>query len=236
MMQSPTNNATLSSALSTSTQPTETTPTDDLFHQFDKTLEGCLEDEWKASIIMQLDRNACGQLTPIDICDHLGGKFKNQSLSDTFYFDRTKYPPPQSDVLDTEQDRSTFNELKVAIRRWSFDAGSKVISNGSGGKPRIRRFKCSYCSRVYRPYQNKKEGLHRKDCIVGSDKKGRRFDGRSLPRRTHTSLSLDKNKICPFNFCVSWNEIGYHLSPTGAITCTSTTQELILNLLRFLVI
>lgn len=39
--------------------------------------------------------------------------------------------------------------------------------------------------------------------------------GKSLPRRTRTSLSLDKNKICPFNFSISWDEKGYYLLQTA---------------------
>lgn len=155
--QSPTENSGLSSASTPSTLLAREISIADLFSQFDKTLEGCLEDEWKGTITMELDRNACGILEPIDICEHLGKSKHESSLSDKLYFDRTKFPPPQSDDLETDEDRATFGKLKTAIRRWSVDGGSKVVSNGNGGITRCRRFKCSYCYRVYNPLKKKKK-------------------------------------------------------------------------------
>lgn len=187
----------------------EDTAVSDLFEQFDTMLEGCLEDEWTGSIMMDLDKNACGKLSPIDICEHLG-KSKSESASNTFYFDREKYPPPQTETLTKPEDLKIYDDLKRAIRTWAFDSGSQVKSNGGGGKAKTRRYVCSFCSRLYKPATTA-TGSHRKDSIVNSEKKGRRQNGRSLPRRSNTRASMDKDKICPFQFSISWNENGYYL-------------------------
>ena len=65
--------------------------TSELIDQFDNAIKGCLEDEWIGSINMEMDKNACGTLTKVNICDFLA--LTKDKITDTLYFDRVKFPP-----------------------------------------------------------------------------------------------------------------------------------------------
>ena len=99
------------------------------------------------------------------------------------------------------------------IVRQCHDSGSPVVSNGSSYNGE-RKFVC-HCFRVYKEYIHKKQGPFRKDYIVNSDKKGRRPNGRSGPRRCTTRRPVDKNSICQFKFLIAWDATGYYVNQTA---------------------
>ena len=186
--------------------------TNELLDKFDKAIKGCLEDEWIGSINMEIDKNACGLLTTVDICDFLS--IPRDDVTDTLYFDRERYPPPDPGTVKISSSDPTFEKLKKTICLWASESGSPVMANGSCQRTGARYFRCCYCSRSYRPRTYAK-GPYRSDYLVNSDKKGRRIDGKSLSRRSNTKCTTEKGKFCKFSFTIHWDEKGFFLKQTA---------------------
>ena len=176
-----------------------------------------LTKEWKGSIRVEVDRNGLGVMEEIDICQEIG-KYKNE-FTDILYFNREDFPPPSTNETINWKTDPSWNKLKLYIIRQAHDCGSPVISNGMNGND--RKFVC-FCHRMYKPAPNKKQGPFRQDHLVGSDKKGRRANGRKASRRCSTKRAIDKNNICKFKFQISLDSKGFLLNQvSGTVYHTS---------------
>jgi hypothetical protein len=71
-------------------------------------------------------------------------------------------------------------------------------------------FQCKFCNHLYRPLLGKKDNAPWQDDCISMDKGGRRTEGRSYSKRTHTTQALTSDKLCPFKFNVEWDCFGLY--------------------------
>ena len=86
-----------------------------------------------------------------------------------------------------------------------------IISNGSQGQVNQHVFVCANCSRLYKPYKQKKEDAHRKDSLINNQKCGTRQRGREKSRRTSTKKSLTEGEYCKFRLWLEWDSQGFYI-------------------------
>ena len=181
--------------------------------RFDEFMTRHMQSEWKGSIMMPMCRGIDGDLTLVDLCDHVGKKYERNN-NGRLYFDLQKFKPTTD----------CYSSLMKEIQRESSKCGSSVKSNGSQKSkngPIKRKLVCFCRNRVYDPL--KRSELHadvmsnqknfRKDSLINSDKRGRREQGRTKCRRTSTVLCTpdQSNQCCNFTINVCLDEHGYYL-------------------------
>ena len=149
----------------------------------------------------------------------LGGK---QTQYCRLYFCPTTYPVSYDggDGQGTKEMTtapSGFQKLKQDLAAAaSSQSHFPLVSNGSGGCPRTRRFKCGQCINRANTKRNieatiaqkNRRGLLRESLVV-NDQRISRVNGKSLPRRCTSTVS---NTTCPFSLIVKWDEAAFFLS------------------------
>ena len=197
--------------------------------EFDDFANQLLCRSWTGLIMMKMDHGGTGSLETVDLCQFMSRRKRvhntkvTKSLAasqgvasfktyDRLYFDTSANPHPHNLTKSLPAKDPTFCKLKLDIMAASLESGSPVRANGSVKATDAKCFICSLCSTLHRPPKVKhKEGDHRKDSFVNSEKGGRRKNRQSGPRRTKTVKALDHDSTCKFGFNVKCNDIGFCL-------------------------
>jgi hypothetical protein len=193
-------------------------PSQFLFDAVDDLSKMYLSETWTGSIKfcclsvhalstgLSLDRTCTRE---VDICDYLGVSPSHPPyVAVHLFLDPEKYdkPPLPGEPISKNPH---WMQLKDTLEPAAHTSGSPIMCNGGMD---YRRFKCKLRNHVYKPKLGKKDGVPRQDDCINMDKGGRRQDGRSQSKRTHTTQALTSDKLCPFGFTVKWNHFGFYIT------------------------
>jgi hypothetical protein len=105
-----------------------------------------------------------------------------------------------------------WSNLKKLIRREAIKNGYSLHSDGwVNGSNTSRRISCT-CGKVYRPNKKKIEGdIQRKSSNKNDKKNSRGIAGKKMSRRSSTRRPMDKGKLCPVRFNISYDDIGFYI-------------------------
>jgi hypothetical protein len=140
-------------------------------------------------------------------CENILEYLKPSWTSCRVYFPLDKYPV---DVL--EDDSPGWDSFKKDLSLAAFNNGTVIVSNG-GGKVQ-RRFYCThyflYDKRA--KSENSPPVDYRKSSLHGDKKNTRGKEGKSMQRRTVTSLPVDPKDRCGMYIQIKWDDKGYYLA------------------------
>ena len=170
--------------------------------------------EWQATLVFSISATAFLQG---DLPDLSTTRFVKQNLFhlinhhaaglSKWYFSPTDYP-----FDGTFGESKTWVTLVSDLVRAAPNEGFSLVSNGRKTQTTI----CLYCSRFRkaRSFSLPKEPSSYRGSFIRSDRRtgNRGTDGKSLPRRRDTQLSISSDGCCPVKLCFGSDYRGYFLS------------------------
>lgn len=168
-------------------------------------------NNWEGKLLFDTMLYASVPTSNYDILSLVDDKYK--LFPNQVYFCRHKYP------VNNGFSGIGWKDLVLDLERSSLNQGFSIFCNGySGGKTasnhgrNTRVFKCKH-GVIYRGNidTRKQVSNYRVTKAVNDRQNGRGSKGKSLPRRSSTYRSLDKNQCCPFAFKVSFDANGFYV-------------------------